>query len=146
MLDRLRLVYKTRGEGTNQFHMVVPSFGIVFKFHLFTQMSDYDGWDIIEVNLDELEINDQQFGENLMFLLISKGYMAYLRHGESGMNQAFRNFLIREGWALKIIDKRLELYNNEPRHKFMIERNIRLRDMSVHYIIMHHPDFFDYLW
>lgn len=146
MLKRLCLKYSERDTGTPTFHIVVPDFGIVFRFNPLHPMLDYAGWEVIDVDVKQLDLNDIGFGENLMFLLISKGYMAYLRNKESGNTRAWHNFLVREGWALKIIDKRLTLYNNEPRHKFMIERNKRLRDMSISYILNHHPDFFDYLW
>jgi len=146
MLNRLRVPHKTRGEGSAQFHIIVPDFGMMFRFNPLTSVSDYNGWDIIDVDLNKLEVNDTEFGENLMWLLISKGYMAYLRNKESGDFQVFHHFIMREGWGRRIIDKRLELYNNEPKHKFMIERNKRMRDMSISYIITHYPDFFDYLW
>ncbi len=146
MLKRLCLKYKERDMGTPFFHVVVPDFGIMFRFNPVQPVGEYTGWDVIDVDVRQLELNDIGFGESLMFLLISKGYFAYLRNQESGNTQVWHKFLVREGWALKIINKRLELYNGEPKHRFMIERNIRLRDMSISYILNHHPDFFDYLW
>ena len=145
MLKKLRVSYRERGVGTSHFHMIVPDFGIVLKFNPLTPDDKFQGWDVVSVDLDQLEINDISFGENLMWLLISKGYMAYLRSNESGNRRLYDHFISTEGWGLKIINKRLELYANEPRHKFMIERNKRLRDMSIPYIKTHHPDFFDYL-
>jgi hypothetical protein len=146
MLKRLRLKYRELEIGTPLFHIVVPTFGIAFRFNPLQPMGEYQGWDVLDVDVKHLEKNDIPFGENLMFLLISKGYMAYLRNNETGDSQIWHHFLVREGWGLKIINKRLELYNNEPRHKFMIDRNTRLRDMSLSYILTHYPDFFDYLW
>lgn len=146
ILNRLAISFKVREPGSPQLHVIVPDFGIVFRFNTVASMSAFKGWDVIDVNLNELEVNDEEFGENLMWLLISKGYMAYIREGESGRSGLYKNLLINQNWGLKIIDKRLELYNNEPKNKFMIERNKRLRDFSIHYILMHHPDFFDYLW
>lgn len=146
ILNRLALPFKVREAGSMQLHVIVPDFGIVFRFSAATSMSAYKGWDIIDVDLNELEVSDMKFGENLMWLLISKGYIAYIREGDSGRAVLYKNLLINQNWGLKIIDKRLELYNNEPKNKFMIERNKRLRDFSIHYILMHHPDFFDYLW
>ena len=77
-------------------------------------------------------LNDLKFGEDLMFLLISKGYLAYLRGPETGNEtRLFHNIVGARGWGLKIIDKRLELYNNEPRHKFMIDVNRRMRTKPI---------------
>lgn len=146
MLKRLRLKYRERETGSPLFHIIVPDFGILFRFNPLQPVGEYQNWDILDVDVAHLERNDIPFGENLMWLLISKGYMAYLRNKETGDTHIWNHFLIQEGWALKIIDKRLELYNNEPRHKFMIDRNKRLRDKSISFILTHHPDFFDYLW
>ncbi len=146
MLKRLCLKYRERDVGTPFFHILVPDFGIMFRFNPVQNVSEFAGWEILDVDIKQLELNDIGFGDSLMFLLISKGYMAYLRSAENGTSQVWHKFLVREGWALKIINKRLELYNNEPKHMFMIKHNTRLRDQSISYIIMHHPDFFDYLW
>lgn len=145
ILKRLRVKYREYNRGTASFHITIPDFGIALRFSPTFPATKYQNWDVVDVNLKELEINEIKFGRHLMWCLISKGYFAYLRNGEKGDNQLFRHYLIDQGWAHRIIDKRLELYNNEPRHKFMITRNKRLRQLSVHYIITHHPDFFDYL-
>lgn len=109
-------------------------------------MLAYTGWDIIDVDMEKYEKNPLVFGRDLMWLMIAKGYMAYLRgeHGES--SQIMRHWLINEGWARRIIDKRLELYKNEPRHKFMIKMNQEMAKKPVHYVMTYYPTFFDYLW
>ena len=146
LLKSLGLKFRERNQGSALFHIIAPDFGILFRFNKIQPLTDYAGWDILDVDLEAMELNQLPFTENLMWLLISKGYMAYLRNGESGNTMLFHRFIQRGGWGLKIIDKRLELYNNEPRHAFMIKRNKRLRDKSISYILTHHPDFFDYLW
>jgi len=121
-------------------------FGIVFRFNPRQQMTAYSGWDIVDVDLKNYEAKEIALGQELMWNLISKGYMAYLRGPETGATQLFRHFLINEGWAQRIIDKRLELYNNEPKHRFMTNQTKRLQKMPTHYVVMHYPSFFDYLW
>lgn len=143
LLRKMRLKYRERNKGEKTFHIIVEDFGVVLRFNRRQPMPAYDGWDIVDVSLDKYEINPLEFGRNFMFLMVSKGYMAYLR-GENVT--VFRHFLISEGWGLRIIDKRLELYNNQPKHKFMIEHNKRLRKLSISYILTYFPDFFDYLW
>ena len=145
LLKQLRLKYRERDRGESTFHITVEDFGICFRFNPAQPVSEYKGWDIIDVDLKQYELNPLEFGRQLMWILISKGYMAYLRDKESGNSQLYRHFLIKEGWATRIMEKRLELYENQPRHRFQIERNKRLLQKSVHYIVMHHPDFFDYL-
>jgi hypothetical protein len=146
MLTRLRLKSQERDHNTASFNIIVPDFGLVFKFNKAVTLPQYQGWDVIDVDLEELEINDIKFGEDLMWLLISKGYMSYLRNGGAATSQAFDFFISKQGWGLKIIEKRLELYNDEPRHAYNIKMNTQLRDMSISRILHHYPDFFDYLW
>lgn len=148
LLKRLYLRFSERDRDTPLFHVIVPDFGIVFRFNVLQPVDNFPGWDIVDVDLAKLEANDIEFGENLMWLLISKGYMAWLRDPETGRRQVFDNLIGRRGWGLKIIEKRLELYRNDgvPKHTFMIKHNLKLRDRSISYILTHYPDFFDYLW
>lgn len=146
MLQRLHLKFIEREKGSQLFHIVVPDFGIVFKFNPIQPMNDYQGWNIIQVDMAALQKNAIPFGESLMFELISRGYMAYIRDPITGVRQVFDRLIGREGWGQKIIDKRLELYNNQPQHRFMIKHNTFLREKSISFILTHYPDFFDYLW
>lgn len=146
LLRKMRLQYRERDKGENSFHITVDEFGVVLKFNPRQLMASYVGWDEVYVDLEKYTLNPIEFGRDFMWLLISKGYMAYLRGPETGNTMIWRHFLIREGWGLRIIDKRLELYNDEPKHKFMIEHNKRLRKNSISYILTYYPDFFDYLW
>ena len=146
MLTRLRIKSYEREHDRTSFHITVPLFGLIFKFDKGVTFPQYEGWDVIDVDLNELEINDSKFGEDLMWLLISKGYMCYLRNGDVNTSQVFNYFIAKQGWGIKIIRKRLELYNDEPRHAFNIKRNTELMDMSISHILHHNPDFFDYLW
>jgi hypothetical protein len=146
LLRQLRLKYREHDRNEPTFHITVPDFGLLFKFRASQSFSEYAGWDQVEVDLDNYAAKEIEFGRDLMFLLIAKGYMAYLRDKERGSSQLFRHFLITEGWAQRILDKRLELYKNEPRHRFMIEETKRLQKMPVHYVVMHYPSYFDYLW
>lgn len=146
LLRKLLLKYRERETGTQLFHITVPDFGIVFKFNPIHPMLEYKGWHVIDVDMAQLQKNAISFGENLIYLLISKGYMAYLRDPVTGQRSMFDRFIGREGWGRKIIEKRLELYNNQPEHRFLIQHNIKMREKSISYILTHHPDFFDYLW
>ena len=146
LLKTLRLPYKERNAGEESFHIIVEQFGIVLRFNKRQQMGSFDGWDVVDVDLQEYELNPIEFGRNLMWLLIAKGYFSFLRGPETGNSKLFRHFLISEGWAQRIFDKRLQLYNNEPRHKYMIEQTKRLQKMPVHYTVMHYPSYFDFLW
>jgi hypothetical protein len=146
LLRSLRLRYRERNKGEKTFHITIDDFGIMLRFNPRQPTHTFTGWDIVDVNMETYENNPPEFGQNLIWLLISKGYFAYLRSPDMGHPTLFRRLLIKEGWALRIIDKRLELYDNLPKHKFMIEHNKRLRALSISYILTYYPDFFDYLW
>lgn len=146
LIRKLRLKYREHNRGENNFYITVDEFGIVFRFNPRQPMASYEGWDIVDVNLEEYEKNPLEFGRNLMWLLIAKGYMAYLRGPDGTSSLLSRRFLIDEGWAYRIIDKRLELYKDEARHRFMINLNKEMRKKPVHFILTYYPTFFDYLW
>lgn len=146
LLKQLRLKHKEHNRGESSFYLTVPDFGFVFRFNPRQALTAYVGWDIIDVDLKNYAAKEIELGRELMWYLIAKGYMAYLRGPENGNTQLFRHFLITEGWAQRIMDKRLELYKNEPKHQFMINQTKRLQKMPIHYIVMHYPSFFDYLW
>jgi hypothetical protein len=142
----MRLKYREHNKGEKTFYITVDDFGTVLRFNPRQPLSSYGGWDIVEVDLEAYERNPIEFGRNFMWLMISKGYFAYLRSPGTGHPTLFRHLLITEGWGLRVIDKRLELYDSQPKHRFMIEHNKRLRDYSISYILTYFPDFFDYLW
>jgi hypothetical protein len=146
LLKKLRVKFRERDKGEPGFHITIDDFGIVFRFNKSHPLSSYQGWDVFDVDMESYNQNPLEFGRNLMWVLIDKGYMAYLRDPENGNNMAFKHFLIQEGWAEKILDRRLKEYNNEPRNKFRIEQIKRLRKLPLHYVIMHYPSIFDYSW
>lgn len=146
MLRKMRLRYKERDKGESGFHITIDDFGIVFRFNQRSTLLNYEDWDVIDVDMESYENNPLEFGRNLMWFLIDKGYMSYLRDPESGNATVYKHFLINEGWAEKIFDRRLEEYKGEPRNKFRIEQVKRLRKLPLHYVIMHYPSIFDYSW
>jgi len=146
ILNKLRLKYREREVGSALYHIIVPDFGIVIKFNPVQPIEEYQDWTIMPVDLDGQEKAENAFGENLMWELISKGYMAYLRSPDNGTSQLYHKLLVREGWSLKIIEMRLKLYEGKACNRFKIEHNKKMRDQSISYILTHYPDFFDSLW
>jgi hypothetical protein len=143
LLRSLKLDYREFEKNSANYYLVVKRFGIVFRFSsVIPSESKYPGWDIIDVSTKQFEHNSRPFIEELMWLLVSKGYMHYIRN-ESG--QTFSRLIQQGGWGRKIIEKRLEFWNNEPRHRYLIEHNKRMLSFSVSYILSYYPDFFDVL-
>jgi len=146
LLRKLRLSYREREKGEAGFHITVDSFGIVFRFNRRQLLANYDGWDIFDVDMETYEKNPIDFGRNLMWILIDKGYMSYLRDPENGTGMIYKRFLVQEGWAERILDRRLEEYKNEPRNLYRIKEITRLRKLPLHYVLTNFPGIFDYSW
>jgi len=148
LLKKLKLKYKERNKGEQGFHITIDDFGIALRFNRRAQLSSLDGWDIFDVDMVVYDNNPIEFGRNLMWVLIDKGYMQYLRDPESpnSNGKIYKHFLINEGWAEKILDRRLEEYKGEPRNNYRIREVQKLRKLPLHYVIMHYPGIFDYSW
>lgn len=146
ILQFLSLTGQERDRGTDNHCVVVRDFGTVFRYGTGGNFSQkYQGWDVISLDINTLEENERQFKEELMWHLISKGYMAYLRGLGGSGEQKMRNLLVRYGWAEKIMNKRLEIYANQPKHNFYIDLNKGLLQVPLGRVLAHYPTFFDYL-
>jgi hypothetical protein len=74
--------------------------------------------------------------------LMKSGYMHYLR---IEYPRTFKDLIINRGWDRKIIEKRLELYNDKPRYQYLIQINKDALRESASYILSIDPGFFDFL-
>jgi hypothetical protein len=147
LLGKMRLEFREHDRGTPRYHVTIFRFGIVIKFSVTTAVEmNYPGWDVLEYNFKWNDAEKNDFNENLMWLLISKGYFAYLRDPEAGGASAYRILLMESGWATKILEKRLSYWNNEPRHRFKIEQHKQFLNYPLSRLITHYPDLFDSLY
>jgi hypothetical protein len=94
------------------------------------------------------EIKQQEeFGIMLMMELIQAGFFRFIRHSPAGDNERiYKELLIKHGWGMKILNTRLEVWENQPTRKFLYDFTKELVDnFSMPQIIAHYPDIFDYL-
>jgi hypothetical protein len=152
-LDGLRLKYKEMNKdvaGGNKvntlYYIEVPLFGIKFRFSNWVDYTD-SGWKIFYLDIPHLDKDPYYFRDEVMWYLVGKGYMAYIREHEAGVNgNIFKSILIDAGWAAKIINKRLELCGNIPENNFMKTRMEVFKTVPLPKLISYYPDFFDYLF
>lgn len=79
--------------------------------------------------------------DEIVWTLMQGGFMRFVRTQQP---RQFNN-LILEGFGNKIINERLRRWGYKPKYKFLIEENIRARDIPVSMIITNDPAFFDYM-
>lgn len=94
------------------------------------------------------EVDKQRsFGEELMFILIDRGYMAYINeHPDGGRGRIYKSLLIEHGWARKIVNKRLEDWKGRRDREFVYNRTHAVfNEFSIHELVDRFPGFFDFL-
>jgi hypothetical protein len=147
VLDELRLSYieKSRGSSTT-YQIIIPVFGIKLRIGDLEFGGEDHSWDVLYLKERKFKALPNYFLEDLMWLLIPKGYFAYIRElGRTDSKRFFRNVLVKLDWGAKIINKRIELCGDDPRYTFMKTRMEGLKDVSTLKIIDTYPCFFDYL-
>ena len=140
-LNSLRLKYKEVDRNQRTYHIIVPLFGIKFRFSKHQELED-KGWDVILIDMDKLDKKPTYFEEDVLWMLVEKGYLAYVRE-VIGKN-TFKNIVVSRGWGMKIMEKRLEMCTN-PKETFMRTRNEEYIKLPIARILASEPGFFDYL-
>lgn len=144
-LDSLRLRYRENNIGRNNYSISAPLFGLRFRFNGVEEPED-KGWKVFFISKKRLETEPNYFREDVMWYLVDKGYMAFIRESEVGGNERiFRAFIIDAGWGLKILEKRLEIFGQKPENTYMRMRTEELVQMPMPKVISYFPGIFDYL-
>jgi len=116
-----------------------------FRFNGINEIEDH-GWKLFLIDTEKLEITPDYFREEVMWYLIEKGYMAYIRDAEVGNNERiFRKFIMDARWGEKIIRRRVELCGKAPENTFMRLRMEEFLGLPMPKILSYYPGFFDYL-
>lgn len=144
-LNGLKLKFKEENKETDFYTIYVPLFGIKIRFGENNDTSDY-GWRVFILDKARLEEEPDYFREDMMWYLVEKGYLAYIRDIELGtQNRIYNHIVLDAGWGQKIIEKRIELCGALPEHTFMKKRMEELKRFSMNKIISYCPGIFDYL-
>lgn len=79
--------------------------------------------------------------DEIVWALMAGGYMTYIRQNFPRQFQR----LIADGFGNKIIRERLRRWADKPMYKFLIEENLRAKDVPTTMVLSMEPAFFDYM-
>jgi len=144
-LETLRLRFIEQDKEMPSYSLSVPLFGLRFRFNNMLELEDV-GWKVFLIDIDKMETVPEYFREDVLWYLIEKGYMAYIRDVEAGNSERiFKSFIIDQGWGTKIIEKRIELCGKNAENTFMRMRMNEFLHVPLVKIVSFFPGFFDYL-
>lgn len=141
-LKSLRIRYKEQHLDTPDYAIVVPLFGIKFRFGGEAAASD-EGWKVFYIDKKKLIKEPAYFREDVIWYLIERGYMSYLRDINKRL---FATIIDQQGWGLRIIKKRLEFYKDKPEYTFRRIKNEEMYKFPMPRIISSFSGFFDFLY
>ena len=98
----------------------------------------YDNWRAIYITSADF-ISDKR--DEVLWDLMRSGYMTFIRNN---YNRQFVNLIINS-LGQKIINKRLEIWGDSPKHKWLVEENKMAKRESATYILSKNSAFFDYM-
>jgi len=145
LLRNLRLEYKEHNKNSQAVRYIECK---EFEFRIvFSAAPLGDSYRTFLFKADYSEEQTVLFGEELLWYLISCGYMAYIREHPEGSNERiYTQLLVTKGWAEKIVRRRLEDWESRPDRKFMAKRTkLLVGTFSTPEIIHRFPGFFDFL-
>jgi len=121
----------------------VPMFGIqiIFSPSGLSPKSTQSGkgWRVIGISSTS---NFEEKKMEVMWELMRSGYMCYLRTEHSNTFKQMINF---HNWDRKIIERRLELYGDDPKYNYLRDLNKWALKQSASYLLSIDPGFFDFL-
>lgn len=79
--------------------------------------------------------------DEIVWALMAGGYMTYIRQNFPRQFQR----LIADGFGNKIIRERLRRWADKSMYRFLIEENVRAKDIPTTMVLSTEPAFFDYM-
>jgi len=99
----------------------------------------YSNWRVITATTkDSIDI----IREKVLWELMRSGYMRWVRFT---FNSQFKRLIVDSGYDKKIIDKRLKIWGDKEKHRFMVKENTDARGLAATFILSQDPGFFDYM-
>ena len=99
----------------------------------------YSGWRVKYVTTAD---QVWEHKNDIIWSLMRCGYLRYIR--QNYKNQ-FNHLIIMSDFGKQIINKRLEIWGDKPKYKWLVEENKRALMESGTYVISMDPSFFDYM-
>jgi hypothetical protein len=85
---------------------------------------------------------DQEKTDEIIWDLMRAGYMTWIR---KNYPRQFKQLIVESNFGTKIIKKRLKIWDNEPRFRFLIEENEAALNQSAVYLLSIDPGFYDFM-
>lgn len=148
MLSAYKVPYKMVNIGSNLPEVfLIDTFGIIvigldrkdYSFIYNKIIELYPGYRMVYISTtsDILKKKD-----DLLWNLMRSGYMRYIR---TNFPNQFKTLIINYGLGRKIINKRLEIWDDAPMYKFLIEENKSILNQAESYVLSIDPSFYDYM-
>lgn len=147
LLHNLKLTYKKVSILKDiSIQYVIDEFGVIvccIDRRDYARITDevqnvYEGWKLVHLTVQEGLT--QEKNDDVIWELMRAGYMTWVRRN---FPRQFKQLITEHNFGTKIIQKRLKIWNNEPRFKFLIEDNEAALNQSASYILSIDPGFFD---
>ncbi len=101
----------------------------------------YEGWRVVYVTTYD-DLNEKK--DEVLWAMMRSGYMAWLRHHST--ESRFRGLMFNGNLAHKIIDKRLELWGDSPKYRYLVESDRFAKGQGrISEYLSKEPGFFDYM-
>ena len=80
--------------------------------------------------------------EEIILSFMKSGYMQYIR---LNFPRQFSDLIIMQGYAEKIINARLSIWNGKPCYKYLIDDNIKAKSFPASMVLAKDAAFYDYM-
>ena len=150
LLSALRLNYKRTAviEGISV-QYVVDVFGVIIcgvnraDYAIVNQAieKDYKDWRLIYITTFD-NVSEKRY--EIIWALMRGGYLKWLR--ESVSDSVFRNMMFYDNFANKIINKRLEIWGDKPKFKYLVNNDLFAKGQGrISEYLSKEPGYFDHM-
>jgi len=101
----------------------------------------YEGWEVIYTTTDD---NMDEKREEILWSLMRCGYLTWLRHNHT--SSQFKKLMFDGNLALKIINKRLEIWGDLPKYRYLVECDTFAKGQGrISEYLSKEPGYFDHM-
>lgn len=128
---------------------IVEQFGLVvcginrmdYKLVDVAVTDQYKDWEVVYVTTND-DMNEKR--EEILWSLMRCGYLMWLRHSHT--DSQFKRLMFDNNLAHKIINKRLEIWGDLPKYRYLVEcDNFAKGQGRISEYLSKEPGYFDYM-
>ena len=98
-----------------------------------------DGWRVVYVSVQDPLLEKK---DDILWELMRGGYIQHIR---SKYPRQFRELVVMQNFGKKIIDKRLAVWGDTPKYRYLVDENKAALKEASTYILSINPGFYDYM-